>query len=131
MKNIKRFMCFIITALMMTPLLGWSNGAYNPGIVQVQTNSWIAGMYSVRYNPAVSQGRVGIAYWGTGLQIFGNDSSTGMAFGCYVFSSDPLFPQAEKIALAAVNGSYIVANKDTTTGLCSSVQLQSSSAYQN
>jgi len=128
MKRILKSLLF--AALTATPLLCWSNGVYNPGTVTLyNNNTYMVGAYNVRFNPAVSTGKVFAGLNpGSSLTISGTDSSTGAGFFCALTSASPQFANAEKAIYSLGDGSLLIATRTSTTNsTCSSVQIQTGS----
>ncbi len=128
MKNFKFIKYFLFVVLATAPLLCWSNGNYTPGTVTLYSNNtFMVGAYNVRYNPAVSTGRVFVGLDpGSSLTISGTSSSTGAGFFCSLTSLDSLFAKAEKAVLSLGNGSVLIASRGSTT-TCTNVQIQTGS----
>lgn len=121
---------FLVSSLMLSSVC-FANGEYAPGTVSVYSNNnSMYGAYNVRFNPAVTKGKVYVGLNpGSAMTISATDSTTGTGFFCAVNSvSNPtLFAQAEKIALSLGNGSLLLASRTPGTTVCSVVQLQTGS----
>lgn len=91
----------------------------------------MVGDYNVRFNPAVSTGKVYVGLNpGSSLTISGTSSSTGAGFFCALNStnSPDLFAKAEKLALSLGNGSLLIAARaSSSNATCTSVQIQTGS----
>lgn len=126
----KKILLFV-SSLMLSSLC-FANGSYTPGTVSVyNNNNAMYGAYNVRFNPAVSTGRVFVGLNpGSSLTISATSSSTGAGFFCALNStnSPDLFSKAEKAVLSLGNGSMLIASRlSASNTTCTTVQIQTGS----
>jgi hypothetical protein len=126
------FASLFAAALVLTPLLGWGNGERTPGYVTV-SGTYLFGIYSVRYNSAVTKGKVGYQLNPGGtLAVSGTDSSTGANFACTMarVENATKFDQMEKALLSITHGSWITATRvSTSDGHCNTLQIAGGSNF--
>jgi hypothetical protein len=128
MKPIKNLSFIFAAALCLLPVFGYAAGTYTPGTVVVTSTS-LTGAYNVRYNPAVSQGKVD-AYAVNNLIYFsGIDSNSGAGFNCYVNSVNSIYPAAEKAVYGSGNGVVITVFKPSGSAACSSITYRNASNH--
>ena len=136
MKRITKFFALgLATALTLIPLLGWGTGERTPGYVTVGGNpgTYLFGIYNVRYNTAVTKGKVGMQLNpGDTLAVTGTDSNTGVNFVCTLYrpTNPVLFDQMEKAILSITHGSWITATRTSASNsTCLTLQIASGSNF--
>ncbi len=136
MKRIMKFLASgLVAALTLIPLFGWGAGERTPGYVTVGGNpgTYLFGIYSVRYNTAVTKGKVGVQINpGSVLAVLGTDSTTGINFVCTLarVENQALYDQMEKAALSLTHGSWVTASRvSASDSHCSSLQIASGSNF--
>jgi hypothetical protein len=87
----------------------------------------------VRYNPAVSKGKVVVTINpGVSYQILMTDSNTGVNFTCVTGSEDPNFYAVESVLLNIAgggNGVLLQASRNTADNSCYGITISADSAY--
>lgn len=131
-----RLLTIVFMGILFAPLLSWANGKHSPGTVVINNYPWglfFTGPFNVRYNPAANSSQFVEVSFITGanasIQIVGVDAN-GVAFACYVPSTDTrLYPAALAAMQAAGNGAVISAmTPNNTTATCRNVTVTQSSA---
>ena len=124
--------------LLAIPLFSMA-GAYLPGIVSVSPDSLsVGGYYNVRYNPAVSMGRISVSVSpGNSVSVTAKDSANGRQFSCFYTPSAPNDPDLyynyelllSNIA-AGGNGTFINAQRRSASdSTCIAIVPQSNSQW--
>jgi TctA family transporter len=126
------FVSLFAVALISMPLLGWGAGERTPGYVTVNA-TYLFGIYNVRYNSAVTKGKVGYQLDpGVVLAVTGTDSSTGQNFTCTMARVENAikFDKMGKGLLSITHGSWITATRvSTSDGHCNTLQIAGGSNF--